>query len=137
MTIIKFKDGTSANYTLSSEAKKKVNEVIKEIFLGIDENLKIYFSEERLEQLKKSEELIEIIYNKPILLATKGFDSLSVRKIIFPLTGDFIGSADSPEITIITGEEEYDSTPLRNTNGYVLLMQFKDFLNSKSTILRE
>jgi len=133
MTVIIFKDGKSFNYTLSLEDKERVNEIVKNIFLGIDQNLKLYFSEQRLKELKNSEEVLEIIYSKPVLLTTKEFDSFNVKKIIFPLTGDFIGSANSPEITIITGEEEYDSTPLRNTNGYNLLNELKDFLSSKST----
>ena len=137
MTVTIFKNGRSFNYTLSPEDKEKVNEIVKNIFQGIDQNLKLYFSEQRLEKLINSEEVLEIIYTKPVLLKTKEFGSFSVKKIIFPLTGDFIGSTKSPEITIISGEEEYDSTPLRNTGGFVLLMQLKDFLSSKSTTLRE
>ena len=137
MTVTIFKDGKSFDYTLSLEDKERVNEIAKNIFLGIDQNLKLYFSEQRLKELKNSEEVLEIIYSKCVLLSTKEFGSLNVKKIIFPLTGDFIGSASSPEITIITGEEEYDSPPLRNTSGYDLLIQLKDFLYSKSTTLRE
>jgi hypothetical protein len=137
MTVIIFKYGKSFDYKLSLEDKERVNEIVKNIFLGIDQNLKLYFSEQRLKELKNSEEVLEIIYSKPVLLTTKEFDSFNVKKIIFPLTGDFIGNANSPEVTIITGEEEYDSTPLRNTGGFVLLMQLKDFLYSKSSTLQE
>jgi hypothetical protein len=130
MKVILFKDGTSHTYNLSSEEKEKVNKIISDIFLGIDEVLKLYFSEERIQELKNSEEVFEIFYDKPVLFATKEFDSLRVKKIIFPLTGDLIGNANSPEITIISGEEEYDSTPFRNMNGYENLMQLKKLIYS-------
>lgn len=137
MTVIIFKGGKSFDYTLSLEDKERVNEIVRNIFLGIDQNLKLYFSEQRLKDFKNSEEVLEIIYSKPVVLTTKEFGSFKVKKIIFPLTGDFIGSANNPEITIVTGEEGYDSTPLRNTSGYALLMHLKEFLNSRSSTLRE
>jgi hypothetical protein len=130
MTVTIFKDGKPNNYSLSLEDERKVNEIVKNIFLGINENLKLYFSEERLKDLINSEEALEIIYNEPITLSTKEFGSFSVKKIIFPLTGDFIGNVNSPEITIIPGEEEYDTTPLRNTTGYNLLMELKELVES-------
>ena len=133
MTVIVFKNGEPINYSLSLEDERKVNEMVKNIFLGIDENLKLYFSEERLKDLLKSEEVLEIIYNKPITFSTKEFGSFNVKKIIFPLTGDFIGNVNSPEITIIPGEEEYDTTPYRNTTGYDLLMALKELLESTKT----
>ena len=53
MTVYNFKNGKSFNYTLSPEDKERVNEIVKNIFQGIDQNLKLYFSEQRLEQLNK------------------------------------------------------------------------------------
>lgn len=131
MEVVLFKNGTSTFYSLSSEEKKIVNEKISEIFIGIDEVLKIYFGEERINELKSSEEALEILYKDSIVLPTANFGSFPVKKIIFPLTGDFIGNPKVPEITIITGDEEYDSTPFRNTKGYTLLIQLRDFLISK------
>lgn len=130
MTVTIFKHGKTINYTLSSQDEKKINELVKEIFMGIDENLKLYFDADRLKDMVNSEEVLEIIYTKPIKISTKEFGSFNLKKIIFPLTGDFIGNSNSLEITIIPGEEEYDTTPLRNTSGYNLLMSLKELIES-------
>lgn len=132
MKIVLHKDGTSQALNLSSEATNRVNKLISDIFLGTDEVLKIYFSEERIEELKTAEEALEILYAEPILLPTKGFDLLRVKKILLPLSGELIGNKVNPEITIIAGEEEYDSTPLRNIHGYELLMQLKILILSSN-----
>jgi hypothetical protein len=130
MKIMLYNKGAVVNYKLASDEKEKVNEMVKSIFSGIDEVLKLYFDENRLEDLKTSGEVLEIIYNEPFVFTTKEFGTFPVKKIAIPLTGDFIGNTDNPEITIITGEEEYDSTPFRNTTGYGLLMQLKELLEN-------
>ena len=130
MKITLYNKGEVMNYKLTSGDKEKVNEMVRNIFGGIDEVLKLYLSDERLEELKNSEEVLEIIYNEPFVFTTKEFGTFPVKKIAIPLTGDFIGNEDNPEITIITGEEEYDSTPFRNTTGYGLLMQLKELLEN-------
>lgn len=132
MKIVLYKDGTSQVLNLSSKENNQVNKIISDIFLGTTEVLKIYFGEERIQELKNAEEVLEIVYAEPILLPAKGFDSLRVKKILFPLSGELIGNNANPEITIITGEEEYDSTPFRNVHGYELLMQLKSLILSSS-----
>ncbi len=130
MKITLYNKGEVINYKLTPGEKEKVNEMVRNIFGGIDEVYRLYFEEERLEELKNTEEVLEIIYNEPFLFTTKEFGTFPVKKIAIPITGDFIGNAENPEITIICGEEEYDSTPFRNTTGYKLLIQLKELIDA-------
>ncbi len=87
--------------------------------------LRLYVDEERIASLKRTDTVLEIIFDKPTLLKSKEFGEFSVERVLIPMSGDFVGNAADPVITLFPANDGYLTGPYRNPSGYPALMKLK------------
>jgi hypothetical protein len=96
-------------------------EVIKtaeDLLVTADDMLKLDVTPELIEEIKKKESAIEIIYPKPIKL-TSNYNRKIIRpdRLLIPLSGEFVGRGENPQAVIFHGYPAYSGGPYTNSEG--------------------
>jgi hypothetical protein len=131
MNVEVIKNSTAEKVSLEKDLQKRVFRLITSLIEESDDVLRLMVTGDRINEIKQSEESIEIVFNSTKVFESDQLGGESIKKILLPLTGEFIGSPEDPIITIFVGEDEYFSGPLRNRVGYPKLMEIKSIIFSK------
>ena len=131
MKIIYYDSGKATNINTSKLDTEKIFTEVKELCSNTTEIMRVYISKERIEQLKEDEKGLEIVLEKEIEINSPVTGKYTVKKIFFPLSGDFIGNAESPVITVFLGKDKYYASALRNKNGYGKLKNLEKVILGK------
>jgi len=126
MKIIYYDKGNVKNVDTSNLELTAIFNRIGKICFNTTQILRVHINDERIEQLKQEESGVEFILNKEIIIQSTKFGKYNVKKIFFPLSGDFIGNDESPVITVFLGKESYYPDALRNMEGY---KELKELVN--------
>ncbi len=129
MKIIFYRQGKIINVNTSQLDLTGIYTRVKQLCENTTDKLRVYINEERIEQLKQTETALEIIFEKEVEISSPAIGTEKVKKIFFPLSGDFIGNDESPVITVFLGTEDYYyPDALRNLTGYKDLMGLKKMI---------
>jgi hypothetical protein len=123
-----FDSGKTDTICVSKSLKTKIVKQIGKLIYNIDQELRVYFDAGRIDELKKTEKSIELIFNKNTKIKSKNRGDFSVKKILLPLTGDLAGSKEANTVSILVGSDEYDSSPYLVKDGYAIVQQIQKML---------
>lgn len=116
---------------LNVDLQKEILTLITTLVSNSDDILKLFIIDSTIENIKQNETSIEIIFKEHNMFTSEKLGAEKVKKMLLPLSGDFIGNAEDPIITILLGDEEYFSGPYRNKNGFEKLMKIKNIITSQ------
>lgn len=125
MKVITYSNGTPSSVTLKDDDNKKVRQLITQLLLKTDDMLRVYFDEERINDIKLKEKCIELLFEKSEMFETGISGEMNINKILIPFSGDFQATEQIDVVTILIGEDEYSSGPLTASGGYHLLQELK------------
>lgn len=91
-------------------------ETAKDLLVTADDMLKLLVDPELIENIKKKDSALEIIYPKSIEL-TSNYDKQTIYpdRILIPLSGEFVGEEENPTAIIFHGYPAYSSGPYSNS----------------------
>jgi len=121
MKIFFYKNGIKKDIPLNKAQSDSLSQNIKKLIEGIDDEARLVVDGERLDEIKKNDEAIEILFEKPIKLTSKEFSNYEIGKILIPVSGDLAGTENENGVVIFLGGKIYDSSPYINTNGKELV----------------
>ena len=129
LRVLYYKAGEKTEITMDSLLYARVRRFVDTLFLDASETLKLLVDDERIEELKMHETVLEIVFDKTDSLRSERLGIFPSRKVLVPFSGDFVGDVESPIITIFAGDTDgYSSGPLRNPKGYPTLMELKSLV---------
>lgn len=128
MKIITYLNGDSSVVRISNENEKEVMSIIDELLLSTDDMLRVYFDQERIDNLKQNEKCIEVILDKTTVMNTGFLGEINAKKILLPLSGDFSATEKINVVTLFIGEDEYTSGPLTATGGLELITRLENIV---------
>jgi hypothetical protein len=126
-----FDSGKTDTICISKSLKAKIIKQIGKLIYNIDQELRVYFDAGRIDELKKTEKSMELIFNKKNKIKSKSRGDFAVQKILLPLTGDLAGSKEANTVSILVGGDEYDSSPYLVKEGYLVVQQIEKMLLKK------
>jgi len=129
MKILFYKNGIKKEISLNKTQLDSLSQNIQKLIEGIDDEARLVVDEERLDEIRKNDEVIEILFEKPIKFTSKDFSNYSIGKILIPVSGDLSGTENENGVIIFLGEKIYDSSPYINTNGKKLVDEVLHFIN--------
>lgn len=132
MNVNVIKKGSTEKVSLDKDDQKRLLQLVTSLIEESDDVLRLMVTEDRINDIKQVEESIEIVFSSEKIFKSDKLGGESIKKILLPLTGEFIGSPEDPIITIFVGDDEYFSGPLRNSVGYQKLMGIKSLVYSAS-----
>jgi hypothetical protein len=121
MKIFFYKNGIKKDISLNKAQSDSLSLNIKKLIEGIDDEARLVVDDERLDEIKKNDEAIEILFEKPVKFTSQEFSNYSIGKILIPVSGDLAGTENENGVVILLGEKIYDSSPYINTNGKELV----------------
>lgn len=110
---------------IKEETQEKILVLATNLISNSNDILKLLVDESRIEEIKQNETAIEIIFEEYKSFTSDELGTDKVKKLLFPLSGDFIGNDEDPVITIFLGDDSYFSGPYRNKNGLETLNKIK------------
>jgi hypothetical protein len=113
--------------TMRQEILKNVSNLI----YNIDQELRVYFDASRIDELKKNETCLELIFGKDVIIQSKTFGEFRIKRILIPYSGDLAGSEKANAVSILTGKDEYDPTPYLCKDGYTITLNIKNMILKK------
>ena len=129
-----YKDGKKTEITLDSLLCERVRRLVDTLSLDASETLKLLVDDERIEDLKKTETSVEILFKPEASFLSRQTGTFTADKIFLPFSGDFVGTDKDPIVTVFAGDKNgYFSGPLRNPNGYASLMELRALLESAAS----
>jgi len=131
MKIFFYKNGIKKDISLNKAQSDSLSQNIKKIIERIDDEARLVVDEERLNEIKKNDEAIEILFEKPIKFSSKEFSNYEIGKILIPVSGDLSGTENENGVVIFLGEKIFDSNPYINTNGKKLVDEVLHFINPR------
>lgn len=126
-----YQDNKTYNVNLDKKSMEEVYNLVKELAYNTDDMLKLIVTSSRIEELKNKETVIEVIFNNFIYIDSRVFGRIKAKKVLIPLSGDFIGGGTSLMTTIFYAENNYSSGPLRNSNGLPIVEKIKRIIKEK------
>jgi hypothetical protein len=128
MKIFFYKNGIKKDISLSKTQSDSLSQKIKKLIEGIDDEARLVVDEERLDEIKKNDEAVEILFEKPIKFTSIEFSNYSIGKILIPGRGDLAGTENENGVVVFLGGKIYDSSPYINTNGKNIVNEIIGFL---------
>ncbi len=125
LVMLYYRDGKEFRVPLNSADSATAESIVRALFAETSDMLRLYVDEERIASLKQTDTVLEIIFDKPTLLKSKEFGEFSVERVLIPMSGDFVGNAADPVITLFPANDGYLTGPYRNPSGYPALMKLK------------
>jgi hypothetical protein len=135
MKIIYFSDGKENKTKISKPDQIKISQILTKLFSNCDEAFKLYISDERINEIKKTDSGVEIFLGKSIVYKTKSLGNYKVKKIMIPFTGDFARDEKSSEATIFAGEKEYFTPPLISKNAFKSVTELEKIIRKATSHL--
>lgn len=117
MKIKYFNSGQSEIVELNKDNSKKVFDELKNLIEGINDVARLVVDEERMDELRKNDEALEIVFDNEIEFNSKEFEQLKIKKILLPLSGDLAYTEDESAAVIFLGSTAYEPNPYLNLNG--------------------
>ncbi|MGD0339345.1 MAG: hypothetical protein ABSB78_11215 [Bacteroidota bacterium] len=117
MKIKYFNNGQSGIVELNKDNSKKVFDELKNLIEGINDMARLVVDEERIDELRKNDEALEIEFDNEIEFNSKEFEQLKIKKILLPLSGDLAYTEDESAAVIFLGSTAYEPNPYLNLNG--------------------
>ena len=123
MKVFYYKAGQKTEVNVKDE--KIVSDLVTKIVEKADEEIRLYVDEERVADLKSNDALLEFEFNKENKILAKW--EINFNRLIIAIDGDL--SMGGENVVILTGLNEYDTTPqlTKNTLKYLnqLLKELK------------
>ena len=105
--------------------------LLNSIIKNADEFMRLYMDEDRFESLKKEESVAEFVFHEEINILSNQLGELKFKRILIPLTGEFVGNEKNLNITLFIGDDKYFPEPISNQNGYGDLLRLKQELEKE------
>lgn len=105
--------------------QEKVFGYLSDLYLNTTDRLRVHLGENRIQKIKESEEVLEIKIDSVISFISNQYGKTKADRILIPLSGEFIGNKHDQMITLLIGNGNYNTGPLRNNTGYGKLMELK------------
>ena len=125
MQIYLYKKGEKIKLDNSSLNLSEINILLNSLIKNADEFMRLYMDEDRFKSLKKEESVVEFIFKNEINILSNHLGELRFKRVLIPLTGDFVGNEKSPNTTLFIGDDKYFPEPISNQNGYGDLLKLK------------
>ncbi len=130
MNLTIYQDGKSTEVRPDAQRSEKIQSCVMKLLAGADDVLRLYVGEDRIASLRAHEHCVEIQYDSAMSFATKQFGTMKLTRVLLPLTGDLAGDAASPVATVIVGDPDYQSGPLRNPEGWPIALELDSLVES-------
>ncbi|MCB9208491.1 MAG: hypothetical protein H6612_03525 [Ignavibacteriales bacterium] len=128
MIIYYYNTGGQSIIEVDNKTEELIIEHITELFFNTSDRLRVHLNDNRITHLKENEEIIEIKFKSLQKFNSQLYGENSVNMVLFPLSGDLIGNAENPIITILVGEGNYNTGPYRNKAGLNKLNELKEII---------
>lgn len=112
MEVYYHQSGEAQQIQLSEKEEQELFQLVKEIFAGVDDILRLYVDSSRVAALKQTDKLIEFIFKDEILFDTNGKGRYKLKKILLPLSGELLLNPEMNSFVVVTGDENYSGSPL-------------------------
>src|SRR5690606_2046808 len=132
MKIVTYLNGESSEVKISKENETEVMNIVSELLLKTDDMLRVYFDQDRINELKQTEKCIEILLDKTTVMNTGFLGETNAKKILLPLSGDFSATEKVNVVTIFLGEDDYSSGPLTAAGGLDLIIRIEKIVFTKN-----
>jgi len=130
MKAIYHKGGKAVEGRLSPADQNKTFALLKEVFAGTDDMLRVRVTEELVGRIKTTESALEFVFDAPSEFTSRIHGKYAVTRLLLPLTGDFAGSGnDSVATVFVANDRGFVSGPLRNSQARPLLLKLQDLLS--------
>jgi hypothetical protein len=129
MQIYLYEKGEKIKLENSSLNLSEINILLNSLIKNANEFVRLYMDEDRFEFLKKEESVVEFIFQESINILSNQLGELKFKRILIPLTGEFVGNEKSPNTTLFIGDDKYFPEPVSNKDGYADLMKLKTELD--------
>jgi len=131
MKVNYYNRGEVQSPVLNESTQKDILILITDLISNSNDILKLLVSDATTDAIKQDETSIEIIFAEYKSFTSNELGTDKVKKLLFPLSGDFIGNINDPVITIFLGDEDYFTGPYRNENGLIKLMEIKKIIDQE------
>ena len=125
LVLVYYREGKELQVPRDSFDPATVESTVRALFAGTTDMLRLYVDAERIASLKQTDTVLEVIFDKTTTLQSKEFGEVSVKRVLMPMSGDFVGNAADPVITLFPANDGYLTGPYRNPTGYPELMKLK------------
>jgi hypothetical protein len=125
MQIYLYKSGEKIKIDNSALNFAEINIQLNSLIKNADEFMRLYMDDERYELLKKEEIVAEFIFKEEIEIKSIKLGELKFKRVLIPLTGDFVGNEKSANTTLFIGDDKYFPEPIKIQNGYGDLLKLK------------
>ncbi|MCB0727874.1 MAG: hypothetical protein KDD00_10445 [Ignavibacteriae bacterium] len=119
-----YENGNKSVVKLSSSEKSELLNIIDELFSDIDDELRLYVDPERVEEIKKDDKALEIVFDKETELITKNRGKYKLDRLLIPLTGELSLNKNENNIIFLTGNPDYAGSPLSSNCNENTLKRF-------------
>lgn len=133
LVLVYYRDGKEIRLPRESIDPAFVEGTIRSLFAGTTDMLRLHVDAERIASLKQTDTVLEVIFDKPTNIHSREFGELSVKRVLIPMSGDFVGNAADPVITLFPANDGYLTGPYRNPTGYPDLMKLKNLVEQSLT----
>lgn len=117
MKINYFKNGAENKISLKGSQIEKLMPLLKKLISDVDDEARLIVDNERISNIKKSDEVLEIILDQAIKFTSKRFKDYEIKKILIPVTGELSTTENEKSVVLLLGNKIYDSNPYINSNG--------------------
>ncbi len=131
MKISYYSNSKAQNPKLSEKQQEEILDLVTNLISSSNDILKLLVDDSTTSEIKQNETAIEIIFEEYKIFTSDELGTDKVKKLFFPLSGDFIGNEKDPVITIFLGDESYFSGPYRNDNGLETLIRIKTLVEQE------
>lgn len=122
--ILYFKNGQEIE--LDNYQSEKIIQNISKLFLGADQIIQQIVSEDFIKQVKEENEVIEISFTNVIELKSEKLGSYKIKKLLIPLSGDYVGNEEFPSVIIFAANDKgYITGPLGCSFGLEYIENIK------------
>lgn len=111
--MILYSDGKMSK--ISNDIAQQSIMKFEKLFSDCDDMYKLLVTEALIDNLKRTEMCIEIVYSKKRKLRIGVFKSVELNRLLIPLSGRFVSAE---QLTFFCGYPEYSSGPLVNKSGF-------------------
>ncbi|GEM_PF-2518887 len=124
------KNGTAVEHRLSRADQKTAMTLLRKLFAGTNDMLRVHVSEDLVEGIRKGEVALEFQFDEPTEFASPAQGTYSLQRLLFPMTGDYAGSAQDPVVTVFMANDQgFITGPLCSPNGHPDLISLNDLVS--------
>ena len=117
MKIEIFGEGKSKEIFLMQNEKKTLMNELTKLINGVNDIARLAVDEDRLKEIKRTDDLIEIKFEIKINFTSSEFTDYPIEKILIPITGDLSSTEEDNAVVLLLGAGSYDTNPYINSSG--------------------